>query len=105
MVASKSTTVIDSFSALKNNYDNAQHSGYTESSFMLSDCVVPSRELKDGVGNTVNVNLTEVPTAIVKANGIGLLDGLQAKKIYSKSQKLEYGMLDYTKFQDFILSE
>ena len=56
-------------------------------------------------GNTVTVNLTEVPTAIVKANGIGLLDGLQAKKIYSKSQKLEYGMLDYTKFQDFILSE
>ena len=56
-------------------------------------------------GNTVTVNLTTVPTAIVKANGIGLLDGLQAKKIYSKSKQLEYGMLDYTKFQDFILSD
>lgn len=55
VVASKSTTVIDSFSALKNNYSGQTGSGYTESNFVLSDCVAPSRELTDGVGNIVNV--------------------------------------------------
>ena len=55
VVASKSTTVIDSFSALKNNYSEQAGSGYTESNFMLSDCIAPSRELTDGVGNIVNV--------------------------------------------------
>ena len=55
VTASKSTTVIDSFSALKNNYSEQTDSGYTESNFVLSDCVAPSRDLQDGVGNIINV--------------------------------------------------
>lgn len=53
VVASKSTTVIDSFSALKNNYST--QTGYIENNFVLADCIAPSRDLEDGVGNTVNV--------------------------------------------------
>ena len=55
VVASKSTTVIDSFSALKNNYSGQTGSGYIESNFVLSDCVAPNRDLQDGVGNIINV--------------------------------------------------